>query len=531
MIPAGTNQSQDRTAFLAELEARRTGPWSMPRPLYTLASQDGFSQREVDRLTGELRAIAQTPLFRLRENLVRLVGRTPPRAPTTGEKSLSLDLPTGLEAAILRAYIERLEASVRFEVISADGGCCDSQWFRSYVVRSSAPGSAERWIVELPPGFSLTPLALFYFADAIRRAPHAGLFYGDCLDGSNPPIGYKPDFDPILAAQWNYLGGVRVSRPGGAVPLGAIHVPFPVEIGTLDVSVGRASPPRRSGETISAIIPTRDHPELLRRCVESLRKLDSAAIEIVIIDNGSRTPAGVRYLDELAGLAGVTVVRCDEPFNYSRLNNIGAFHAQGEILALVNDDVEFTEPDTLSRMAAYASKPQIGAVGPMLLYPDGRIQHAGQVIGFSGISYSQHVYEGAAPGDVALDPKIGCDRQISSVTGAVLAVEKAKYLEVGGLDESLAITCNDVDLCLKLRATGRQNVYAGTIRATHVCSQSRGTGLDPRHEVETGILASRWGADFLDPFYNPNLGLASEIGRPVPSRLRSPWLGSRPNLE
>ncbi|HEY3781468.1 MAG TPA: glycosyltransferase [Fimbriimonadaceae bacterium] len=558
-------QPADLTAYLEELQVRRKDSYPSKPALYPRVLPEASNNEELLRTkdalanaTSELRAIGATRLFRLRDRLNRLVGRAkqqPPHPVPLHDAAVPSDTPAGLEAAILRKRIQILESKVGFEFVLTDEGSdtCSlatslkEQWFQNFAVRQSL--SSERIApdgirlrsttnrhatVFFEPSARLSPLALYYFADALERAPHARFVYADSLDPLHPETGYKPDFDPLLARVWNYRGRIWVAPDREQIeftdwpPAEVVHIPFPVEFGPTPIKTSSFATSFSKAPSISVIIPTKDQDKLLRACVESIQKFESSSVQIVVVDNGSSKPELLRYLQELSSRQEVEVVYAPMAFNFSRLNNIGAFYAKGEVLALVNDDIQFVEEEVLGRLAALAAEPNHGAVGPMLLYPSGMIQHGGMGLGYNGFSFGELLYRNISPDRAALDPKIGLNRRISAVLGACLVVEKVKYEAVGGLAEDLAVTCNDVDLCLKLRSFGYENVYAGTCRAIHHAHQTRGL-MDNEEKLlsywrEAATMINRFGIDYGDPYYNPNLGFNADIGKPVKPRVQKPWL-------
>jgi GT2 family glycosyltransferase/2-polyprenyl-3-methyl-5-hydroxy-6-metoxy-1,4-benzoquinol methylase len=280
---------------------------------------------------------------------------------------------------------------------------------------------------------------------------------------------------------------------------------------------------------VSIIIPTRDGYAVLERCVESvLAKTTYRRFEIVIVDNQTRDARTIAYLDGLARTGRARVLPYDHPFNYSAINNFAAREAGGDVLCLLNNDMEIITPEWLDEMVAHAVRPEIGAVGAKLLYPNGSIQHAGVVTGICGVA--AHVMKhlaGDAPGYQAFAQ---LTRDVSAVTGACLVVRRAVYEQVGGLDaERLAIAFNDIDFCLKVDAAGYRNVWTPHAVLFHHESYSRGLEDTPEKQArfrgEVECMQERWG-DRLenDPYYNPNLSLISEgyeLG--WPPRASRPW--------
>ena len=269
--------------------------------------------------------------------------------------------------------------------------------------------------------------------------------------------------------------------------------------------------------SVTAIIPTRDHPDLLEACVAGLlEQTDYAALELCIIDNGSRTERALQLLERLSRTPRVRVMRIDAPFNFSALNNAAAAEAGSRLLAFVNDDVLVVEPGWLKAMAALAVRPDVGAVGAKLFYPDGRIQHAGIVLGLGPQGVAGHEFRGAPGDSPGPQNRLLLDREVSAVTAACLVVERERFLVVGGFDEAaLPVAFNDVDLCLKLAGRGWRTIWTPQARLMHLESASRGSDraaeAAARLSREAHVMRERWG-DLLsrDPCYNPNLTLADE---------------------
>jgi GT2 family glycosyltransferase len=203
------------------------------------------------------------------------------------------------------------------------------------------------------------------------------------------------------------------------------------------------------------------------------------------------------------------------PFNFSALCNFGASHAKGEYLLLLNNDIEIQSPDWIERLLEHAQRDSIGAVGGKLLFPDGRIQHAGVVAGMVGAAGHPHKF--FPDNHIGYHGRLHMVYNVSAVTGAMLMMKLDKFNEVGGLDETnLKVAYNDIDLCLKLIDKGYLNVFTPHCRATHHESLSRGYEDTPeklaRLKKEQGYFLNKW-QSFLekgDPFYNPNLSLKNE---------------------
>ena len=260
---------------------------------------------------------------------------------------------------------------------------------------------------------------------------------------------------------------------------------------------------------VSIIICTRDQRSLLRTAVESILNLSTYPnYEIVIIDNGSRDRDTLLYLDSLALRERIRVIRDDAPFNYSRLNNFGVTHARGEVVCLLNNDIEVITPDWLEELLSFAIRPDVGAVGARLWYPDGTLQHGGVIVGLDGVA--QHAHHRLPRGHSGYFGRASLHQELCAVTGACLMIRRKLFDEVGGLEEQLAVAFNDIDFCLRLRAAGYRNIWTPFAELIHHESASRGNEDNPekisRLQRETHIIYSRWEKTLEhDPFYNPNL--------------------------
>jgi GT2 family glycosyltransferase len=286
---------------------------------------------------------------------------------------------------------------------------------------------------------------------------------------------------------------------------------------------------------VTVIIPTRDRAALLRRCISSLRhRTTYPHLEIVIVDNQSVEAATISYLAELGQEPDVTVVRFDAPFNFSAINNLGARHARGEILALLNNDVESISPGWLEEMVSQACRADIGAVGAMLYYPDDRIQHAGVILGHGIARVAAHAYAHRPRGHIGQIGRAMLVQTMSAVTAACLVVRRSVFVEVGGFDESnLTIAYNDLDLCLRIRERGYRNLWTPAAELYHRESASRGyedTALKrERFQREIDYIRERWQQELqCDPAYNPNLSLDGEsFTLAYPPRTIKPWIALR----
>ena len=276
------------------------------------------------------------------------------------------------------------------------------------------------------------------------------------------------------------------------------------------------------------IIPTRDFVHLLRPCIDSiLSRTDYPDYEILIVDNDSEKADTLRYFEEISANDQVRILSVPGPFNYSLLNNRAVAGTDSRLVALVNNDIEVVSEHWLTEMAGHALRPDVGAVGAKLLYHDGRVQHAGVVIGMQ--AGAGHLFRGAADSRATHGGRADLTQNYSAVTAACLVIEKRKYEEVGGLNEAdFAVNFNDVDFCLKLVAAGYRNVYTPFATLYHHESASRAT-LDATREgadrslKESRILAEKWPGFFdNDPAYSPNLSLdTDDASLAFPPRLQA----------
>jgi len=274
---------------------------------------------------------------------------------------------------------------------------------------------------------------------------------------------------------------------------------------------------------VSIIIPTKDKVEYLRRCVQSvLGKTSYNNYELLIVDTGSTEQETLDYYKELRKSSKIRFLKWDRPFNFASVNNFAVKKAKGKYVLLLNNDTEVITPDWIEVMLEHAQRREVGAVGAKLLYPDGRIQHAGIILGIRGgpiekgiAGHAQKLFEDAPMGLPLWNSK-DIIRNFSAVTAACLMTDKRKYLEVDGMDEKFRIAFNDVDFCLKLIKKGYLNVYTPYAKLYHYESVSvgrpdQGTRDIAEFQKEINMMHRRWGNLLQnDPYYNPNLTLDRE---------------------
>jgi O-antigen biosynthesis protein len=411
--------------------------------------------------------------------------------------------------------------------------------------RMELDGEDADFVAFVEFGDCLAPHALACFIEASQRAPDALVLYCDeetaAAEGEGPI--FKPDWSPRLQAVRSYTGRLMLTRLGHARRRIRLGVPIDESgfvqnvldgLGRRDVrhirrflvrtrrrrrdeqDVTSSSEPRRARApetSVSIVMATRNNEDFLRRTISGiLQKTQFAQLDLVIIDNGSTDPRALSLLQSAAKDERVTLLRAPGPFNFAALNNLGAAQARGAIIVFLNNDMEIIEPEWLRELAERAIEPQVGAVGCKLLYPDGRIQHAGVVVGIGeGVGHFDAELRDGEQGWLGRNRIL---HEASAVTGACLAVERAKFVAVGGFDAvHLPVEFNDIDLCLRLEELGFATLWTPFARIVHFESATRGKATFRRldtHAAERAYFRQRW-ADRLrdDPFFHPGLSLFS----------------------
>jgi O-antigen biosynthesis protein len=363
----------------------------------------------------------------------------------------------------------------------------------------------EEWDLALRAGVAIPPAH-------IRHVPHV-LYHDTAADRPAPS-----------AATTRRLLGDHFRRRGiaaelKAAPHGAVRIGYPV---------GHPPP------LVSIIIPTRNGRDLLERCITSLReKTAYPHFELLIVDNQSDDDGARAYLRALQRQPGVRVLPFDAPFNFSALNNFAVQQAHGSVLAFLNNDVEVLSADWLMEMVGHAQRPEVGAVGAKLYYPDGRIQHAGVILGMGKLA--GHAYRGVLEPEPGGAGRLFTVQTLSAVTAACMVLRADVFRAVGGFDDTLSVAYGDVDLCLRLRHHSYRIVWTPHAVLSHWESATR--GLDHgvakvrRLRREERVMVARWGAALdADPAYNPNLTLAAPGFAPAfPPRIARPWRAPRRN--
>ena len=386
----------------------------------------------------------------------------------------------------------------------------------------------------------LRPHALLELAMTLAQQPSARLIYADedRIDaaGSRSDWRFRPAWSPTWFEARDYLGTLTLLRRATIWELGGwraeaadprydllsrvaaaqaddiVHLAKILVHATAEQARPVRPAPARHvtpSPRVSIIIPTRDGAGILSTCIRSIRaRTRYPDYEIIIVDNGSVKDETKQLFAALSADPAIRILPRPEPFNFSRLNNAAVREAAGSVLALVNNDIEVTRDDWLDAMVSLAMRPDTGCVGAKLLYPDGRLQHAGVVIGLGGVAGHAHRFApGNAPGYLG---RLRAAHEVSAVTAACLVIRRSVFEAVGGFEEGLAVAFNDVDFCLKVRAAGYRNVWTPFAELIHHESVSRGRDLTPskarRFAAEYVTMQRRWGAQLLsDPYYSPHL--------------------------
>jgi GT2 family glycosyltransferase len=262
---------------------------------------------------------------------------------------------------------------------------------------------------------------------------------------------------------------------------------------------------------VSIIVPTRDRADLIGPCSDGiLNRTDYSSLELIVVDNGSIAPDALAVLDSLKSDPRVQVLRDERPFNYSQLNNSAAEIAKGDILVLMNNDIEILHADWLTELVSLASRPDIGVVGAKLLYPDLRVQHAGVVFGPD--KAIRHQMRFAKRHETGPRGELALLRSVSAVTGACIALRRSLYFDVGGLNEKhLKVAYNDIDLCRRVAKKGLAIVWTPFAELMHHECASRGLPITPEElDREAAEMIAFWSMnpefyEAPDPFHNPQI--------------------------
>ena len=484
---------------------------------------------------------------------------------TNWELCLALD--TSTEKHLRRILEEYRSKDIRVKVtgLGANAGV-------AAVLNDAVSSATGEFVALLCPCDELTPNALYEVAKLLNERPEVDYVYTDedqiDVSGRRVEPFFKPDWSPDLLLSTNYVGHLSVVRKSllyevegfrsgldGSEQYDLIlrvvektskiaHIAKPlysrrilpdsettvkeelakkalqdalsrrgIKGEILDGYGGhyRAKYDLSGGPLVSIIVPTKDHINLLRRCIDSIEsKTTYKEYEIIIVDNNSTEPETLSYLSSLKH----RVLRFNESYNFSKINNFAAREARGDHLVFLNNDTEVIEPEWLEAMLEHSQRPEVGAVGALLIFPCGKhasqeetIQHAGVVLGICGVA--GHAFRNLPVNHANYFDLHKVTRNCSAVTFACAMMRKSLYEEFNGLNEDIPISFNDIDLCLRIREKGYLIVFTPYARLYHYECATRGRLHPPEDETST---LNRWSNSILegDPYYNPNLTFLRE---------------------
>ena len=561
----------------------RVRMWTQPYSEW-IERHDTLSERDRSRIREHIERFASRPRFHL---VVAAHGEGGVEAVRRSVASLDAQLYREYDCTVVDPHGALAAGG---DGVPAKGRGELAPWLSDFNTRLAA-GHSRDWIVLMRAGDTLPPQSLYWLAWQIQAAVDAAVVYSDddAMDeaGARHDPRFKPDWSPEHLRAAHYIGsaaamrGDAIAAAGGirpeccrhgnydlllrivdAGPARVVHVPAVLyhralrgqgewESGPscnvalkahlarnrVEADIMPAPPAGRhiryrlpdSPPLVTIVIPTRDALTLLERCVESLlEKTTYPRYELLVVDNRSRTPDALAYLQRISTHPRVRVVRYRRRFNYSAINNFASRLAQGEALCLLNNDTEIISPDWLEEMVGHLIQKRVGAVGAKLYYPDGRVQHAGVTVGPGGCATHLHLDLDRATGGYCGRAAIA--QELSAVTGACLLTWKSVYQELGGLEEKrLTVGFNDIDYCMRLREAGWRVIFTPHAELYHHESATRGNDdplprrLRARREVQ--FMRRRWRERMTnDPYYNPNLSYRRpDFALGESRRVRKPW--------
>jgi O-antigen biosynthesis protein len=408
-------------------------------------------------------------------------------------------------------------------------------------------------------GDMLAPHALYEIANRFQQSPNTDVIYTDLdeVRGDQTVPLFKPDWSPEMMLSFDLLDGLGVYR-SALLPEFASHSAYRwdahLRISEVTAAIehvpqvlyhrhthqnptpeairqtlcaylirrGLEAPEIRFVEGvpfsswniakkpfISIIVPSQDQCNLLKGCLESiLAQTTYEHYEILVIDTGSIEADTHALYKHYADHPRFRLVNFVEPFNFSRVCNIGAAHASGDLLLFLNNDTEILQPDWLQLLAQWFEQPGVGVVGPKLLFPNGEIQHGGMIVGIQGLAdnFMAHLPENSMT-------LLGHDtwyRNFLAVTGACLMISSTVFKQVGGFEEQYQLVFSDVKLCLDALAAGYRVVYTPHVRLIHHEGQTRHNHL-PLADVQAARAHFRPWLLNGDPYFNPNLSTLTSV--------------------
>ena len=408
-----------------------------------------------------------------------------------------------------------------------------------------AIGNDIDWVAVIRSGDTLRDYALATMAERLATDAQLTILYSDedavgAHQKLHSPI-LKPDWSPIFHAQVPYLGNLLCIRVGHLRSERMAISQFLVdpeaalapilqrsdrssighmqrilyrrsarEIAAIDRKLPAIGRPPQVWPEVSVIIPTRDRADLLKNCTQSLMTItDYPNFNVIVVDNGSQRPDAVALLRALKRDPRFTVLRRFEPFNFSRLANEGSRATRAPVLAFLNNDIQILNANWLKVLVQWAVKPDVGAVGAKLLFPDGRIQHAGVTLGLGGIA--GHLYLRRPDRGPGYMHQLNAVREVAAVTGACLVTERTKFEAVGGFDDrNFPVELNDMDLCLRLATRGLSTLWTPEAVLVHLQAATRGNHRKSFevYRQERTVFSQIWKeAIRQDSYFHPALGL------------------------
>lgn len=261
---------------------------------------------------------------------------------------------------------------------------------------------------------------------------------------------------------------------------------------------------------VSILIPNYEHWQILKTCIDSILNLSTYKnFEIIIVENNSKTKETFDYYNSLSNDERIKIVAWEGKFNFSAINNFGFKSCKGDYIILLNNDTQVISKDWIQEMLMFAQRSDVGAVGAMLYYPSDKVQHAGVLLGVTGVANHSHLKW--MRGSNGYCSRMETVQNYSAVTAACLMVSKKNYESLNGLDENFEVAFNDVDFCLRIRKAGYLVVWTPFAELYHYESESRGNEDTPekmkRFYDENQLFFKKW-SEFMqngDPYYNPNL--------------------------
>jgi GT2 family glycosyltransferase len=389
----------------------------------------------------------------------------------------------------------------------------------------------------------LAPFAIAALNRHVRQSGVPDVLYADeevIESGENTAVRLKPDWSPIFEKSAGYIGRA-VFWNGHSLARAAIDIDsrfdgtdwrrmtfekLPAPNVTHLRRVILSGPPSPAAPAIKrsmaahaapdcsvrVIIPSKNAFNLIKACLAGLDSPAAAGkLEIVVVDNGSTDEAVLELYRRYSGRGHFQLLPMPGKFNYSRMCNHGAAGAKEDILLFLNNDISMPNDTWLAPLVRLAQQENIGAVGPRLLFPSGKLQHVGVTLGMGG--YAAHQYDNAERDEPGHLGRLRHTHELSAVTGACIAVERRKFEQVGGFDEeNLPVELNDIDFCLRLNEAGYQTVFCPDSELVHHQSASRGFSYRPftRYGRERDWFKTRWEqATRDDPYFHPAFSLYS----------------------